>query len=140
VKTFVIIALLVIGFIWLVFNSYANAGNYATPAYQAPAPSAPLTYDIVYKIQTDGCTDFDTTYQLPDGTSQSSTYTCSTTEVARFRAHSGQFVSLSIQKLGDYSASASANFACVIELEGMPFKKVHSSGSYHIASCDGSVP
>jgi hypothetical protein len=137
-----VIILSIVG-LWVIITYLGRNDLHApAPVYAVAAPtqSAPITYDIVYKIQTNGCTDFDTTYQLPDGTSQSSTYTCSSTEVGHFRAHSGQFVYLSVQNLGDYNASASANFSCVIELEGMPFKQVHANGSYHIASCDGTVP
>lgn len=160
-KPFLIAVLCVVALLVFGFATYATASKKADLGYNGhiltaapaksrlPARKAVKTYDfpqrvdshkVVYQIQTDGCTDFDTTYAMPDGTSQSSAFTCSTTEVGHFQAQSGQFVYLSIQNLGNYNSSGSATFSCIIQVDGMTFKTVRSSGSHHIASCDGRIP
>jgi hypothetical protein len=54
---------------------------------------------------------------------------------ASFTATSGQFLYLSVQ-----NDSAHGSITCEILVDGLPFKKSHSTAEYGIAGCSGAAP
>jgi hypothetical protein len=143
-KTFVIIALLVTGLIWLVFNSYANAGNVDSgysgnaPAYQAPVSRQAQTHEVVYQIIPSTCINFDVTYEMPGGTSQKSIRACPGKGVIDQRAAMhGDFLYLSAQNTTDVPTPQS--FSCSISVDGEEVASVQSAGFASIASCDARI-
>ena len=97
---------------------------------------------VVYKITTNRdwgtCYGFDTTYEMPSGTSQKSVSLCDgkTSGVVDQRsAARGDFVYLSVQ-----NDEQLAKIGCEIYVDGRLLFHTQSEGQYVIASCSGTVP
>lgn len=118
-----------------------NSGSHAeTQVLRQPAPI--LMHEVVYKVTSnrdwDECYSFDATYEMPDGTSQSSASICGGAQSAvvnRRTAATGDFVYLSVQ-----NDEMWATIGCEIEIDGVPVFVTHSTGQFVIASCSGAVP
>lgn len=92
-----------------------------------------VTYEVV-----GGAKGATITYQAPTGTAQATIKVPLATksgEMVTFEMDRGDFVYISAQNKG-----TSGNIICRISVDGKVISTVTSSGSYAIASCDGTVP
>lgn len=101
----------------------------------------PSIHQVVYKITTSRdwglCYGFDTTYEMPHGTSQRPVSICdgATSAVVDKRTGSrGDFVYLSAQNDKD-----SAIIGCEIYIDGELAFQNYSQGQYVITSCSGRI-
>lgn len=140
-KALPLIAAFAILVLLAVFNSPHTQSAQRSAKTVTPVSAPPSTRQVVYKITTSRdwglCYGFDTTYEMPHGTSQRPVSICdgATSAVVDKRTGSrGDFVYLSVQNDKD-----SAVIGCEIYIDGNLTFQNYSQGQYVIASCSGSI-
>jgi hypothetical protein len=135
-----------IGLITLVVFGLLIIVVFAASAGGSSGSSYSRIHQVVYKLTTsrhDGnggqyCRyGFDTTYQMPSGTSQRSVSVCENSGIAQvdqFSGSYGDYVYLSVQNDEQY-----AKISCEIFIDGKLAYQTFSEGQYVIASCSGSI-
>lgn len=124
------------------FRSTQPTGVVAGATNSGSAPSS--SHSVVYEVTTSRdssvyptCYGFDTTYEMPSGTSQKPVSICdgkTSTVVDKRSGNSGDFVYLSVQ-----NDKQSARIGCEIYIDGKLAYQNYSQGQYVITDCSGRV-
>jgi hypothetical protein len=139
-KTFVIIALLAVGFVWFVGNHQGTLKARSTVNYDALVATAIAPADVIYRVKTLAarCGNFSVTYSVPDGTAQKDVTVCPDKDVVdSFTVNGGKSLYLSVQNIGDRNNQT--RFSCQILVDGKVAAEVESVGFAKIASCSAST-
>jgi hypothetical protein len=110
-----------------------SSGSGSSNSSSITSTTRTVTYEVL-----GGATAATITYQAPTGTAQASVKLPLATKsggTVTFEMDRGDFVYISAQNKG-----TSGNIICRISVNGKVISTVTSSGSYAIASCDGTVP
>lgn len=134
----VVLGIAVVGAMLVGVTSWATAGNRTSSSGSSSSYTGTVssTRTVTYEV-VGGATKAGITYSTPSGTSQATVAVplkTKTGELVTFEAEPGEFVYLSAQNKGTHG-----NIVCRISVDGVVISTVTSSGSYAIASCEGTV-